>query len=128
MTGVHALDGWLLVGSADRCRILSNNELDSDPELQKLQANITNEINTSSDSVLDFRAASLVALPLRLVPLEIKRYGPRWRFVIPQIVAVAMKIHPTESDVAALFLDGHIELWTIEMLRAAFDHPLSQLL
>jgi hypothetical protein len=128
MTGVHALDGWLLVWSADRCRILSNNELDSDPELQKLQANITNEINTSSDSVLDFRAASLVALPLRLVPLEIKRYGPRWRFVIPQIVAVAMKIHPTESDVAALFLDGHIELWTIEMLRAAFDHPLSQLL
>jgi hypothetical protein len=128
MTGVHALDGWLLVGSADRCRILSNSELDSDPELQKFQANITNEINTSSDSVLDFRAASHVALPHRLVPIEIKRYGPRWRFVIPQIVAVAMKIHPTESDVAALFLDGHIELWTIEMLRAAFDHPLAQLL
>lgn len=128
MTGVYALDGWLLVGSADRCRILSNIELDSDPELQKLQANITNEINTSSDSVLDFRAARLAALSLRLVPIEIKRYGPRWRFVIPQIVAVAMKIHPTESDVAALFLDGHIELWTIEMLRVAFDHPLSQLL
>lgn len=128
MTGVQTLEGWLLIGSADRCRILSTDEFSSDFELQKLQASITEEINTSSDSVFDFRAASLVALPLRLVPIELKPYGPRWRFVIPQIVAVAMKIHATESDVAALFLDEHIELWTIEMLRTAFDRPLSQLL
>lgn len=128
MTGDQALDGWLLVGSADRCRILSTGELSSDPELQKLQSNLADEINTSSDSVLDFREASFAALPFRLVPIEIKRYGSRWRLVIPQIVAVPMRIRPAQSDVAAFFLDGHIELWTIEMLRAAFDHSLSQLL
>jgi hypothetical protein len=128
MTGVQALDGWLLVGSADRCRILSSSELDSDPELQKLQSNITDEINTSNDSVLEFREASIAALPLRLIPIEINRYGSRWRLVIPQVVAVSMRIRPAQSDVAALFLDGHIELWTIEILRTAFDHSLSQLL
>lgn len=128
MTGVQALDGWLLVGSADRCRILSCSELDCDPELQKLQSNITNEINASSDSVLDFREATMAALPLRLVPIEINRFGSRWRLVIPQVVAVPMRIRAVHSDIVALFLDGHIELWTIEMLRAAFDHPLSLLL
>lgn len=128
MTGGAALDAWLLIGSADRCRILSSSELESDPELQRLQSNVTDEINASSDSVLAFREAGIAALPLRLVPIEINRYGSRWRLVIPQIVAVPMRIHPAESDVAALFLDGHIELWTIEILRTAFNHSLSQLL
>lgn len=108
--------------------MLSNDELSSDPDLQKLQSSITDEINTSSDSVLAFREASLAALPLRLVPIEIKCYGSRWRFVIPQIVAVSMRIRPKESDIAALTIDDHIELWTIEILRSAFDYPLSQLL
>jgi len=128
MTGVQALDGWLLIGSADRCRILSSGELSSDPELQKLQLAMTDEINASNDSVLEFREASLVAVPLRLVPLDIKPYGSRWRLVIPQIVAVAMKIRPKESDIAALFIDDHIELWTIDVLRFAFNFSLSQLL
>jgi hypothetical protein len=128
MTGVHALDAWLLMGSADRCRMLSSSELDSDPELQKLQSNITDEINASSGSVLDFREASTAALPLRLVPIKINRYGSGWRLVIPQVVAVTMRIRPTQSDVVALFLDRHIELWTIEILRTAFNHSLSQLL
>jgi hypothetical protein len=128
MTGVQPLDGWLLVGSADRCRILSSGELDSDPELQKLQSKITDEMSISSYRFLDFRETRIAALPLRLVPIEVNRYGSRWRLVIPQVVAVSMRIRPAQSDVAALFLDGHIELWTIEILRTAFDHSLSQLL
>jgi hypothetical protein len=128
IAGEQALDGWLLVGSADRCRILSNEELGSDSELQKLQARITDEINAPIESLLDFREVEATALPLRLAPIEIKRHSTRWRLVIPQVVAVAMKIQPAQSDLVTLFLDGHIELWTVDTLRTAFNYSLAQLL
>jgi hypothetical protein len=48
--------------------------------------------------------------------------------MLPRSIATIMQIRPGESDIAAVFLQGHIELWTIETLRSSVTTPLTQII
>jgi hypothetical protein len=128
ITGSQPINAWLLIGNAGRCRVLSAAELETDPDLQSLQSRIVDELTPSGSGLLEFRDAISATLPLRLIPIKIKRHGPRWRLALPRHVAAMMQLRPQESDIAALFLDEHIELWTIETLKAAVNTPLTQII
>jgi hypothetical protein len=120
--------GWLLIGSPGRCRLLSVSEVDSDPDLQSIRARIADVHTESGNSLLEFQDEAAVALAFRLVAVEIAPPKPAWRLVLPKPVAAIMHLRPGESDVAVLVIQGHIEIWTIEALRAAVDIPLNEVL
>src|SRR5271157_877551 len=122
------LDGWLLVGSAGRCRLLSISEIESDHDLQALQARIASELDATSPNALAFHDENSVALALRLLPIQITPPEPGWRLTIPRVVAAVMQIRPGESDIAALLFQGHIELWTIQTLASAMSAPLAEII
>jgi hypothetical protein len=128
ITGDQALTGWLLVGIAGRCRLLSPAELDTDQDLQSLRTRIVADRNTQNSSALEFHEERLVVLPLRLVAVQITPPGPVWRLKLPKPIAVILQIRPGESEVAALFVQDHIELWTIETLRSSMITPLTQII
>src|SRR5271157_4783092 len=68
MSGDQPHDGWLLMGSPGRCRLLSAAEVDNDPNFQSLRARITAELNAPITNALEFIDEVSVALALRLVP------------------------------------------------------------
>jgi len=128
ISGEQSHNGWLLMGNSGRCRLFSAVEVDSDPDLQSLRARISAELGASNRNSLEFQDEVFAALVLRLSPVEVKPRGPGWRVALPRHIAAIMQIRPNESEVAALFLQGHIELWTIETLRSAVAPPLTRIL
>ena len=126
--GDQPRNGWLLLGSPGRCRLLSGTEADSDPNLQSLRSRIMAELSIPNPNSLEFQDDPLAALALRLVSVEITPRKPGWRLTLPRVIAAIMHIRPKESDIAALFLHKHIELWTIETLRSAVTAPLTQII
>jgi len=128
ITGDQPHNGWLLIGSPGRCRLLSSAEVDIDPNFQSLRARITTELTASNHNSLEFQDEASAALALRLVPVEVTPRKPGWRLTLPRVIAAIMHIRPRESEIAALFLQEHIEFWTIETLRSSVATPLTQML
>lgn len=128
VTADQSHNGWLLMGSPSRCRLLSATEVDNNPKFQSLRARITAELNAPITDALEFSDEVAVALALRLVPVEVTPPEPGWRLTLPKPVAAIMQIRPGESDVAALLVQGHIEFWTMELLRSSVTTPLSQII
>jgi hypothetical protein len=128
ISGDQPHSAWLLLGNSGRCRLLSATEVESDPTLQSLQARTTLELTEPSHNPLEFQDEVSAALAFRLMAVEITPRKPGWRLTLPRPVAAIMNIRPKDSDVAALFLQKHIELWTIEALRSAVNMPLTQII
>jgi len=126
ITGKQPVNGWLLVGSPGRCRLLSTSEVDDDPSLKSLQDRIAAELNAATTDALEFRDETSVALALRLAPVRIAPPPPGWRLALPGLIAAIMQIRAGESEIGALFVDGHIELWTMETLRSSVSTPLTE--
>ena len=128
ITGEGPVNGWLLLGSPGRCRLLPATEVENDPNIKSLVARTTAELSSAGTNTLEFHDEVSVALALRLMPVEIAYADTGWRIPLPRHIAAIMQIRPGESDLAALFFRGHIELWTIETLRSAVTPPLTEIL
>jgi hypothetical protein len=128
ITGVEPVSAWLLVGSPGRCRLLSSSEVGSDPLLQSLKMRITAEAGTRNANPLDFHDEVSVALAVRLLEVQITPPEPGWRLTLPRPIAAIMQVRPKESDVAGVFFQEHIEIWTVEMLRSSVARPLTEIL
>ncbi len=128
INGDQPHDGWLLVGSPGRCRLLSAAEVHSDPNCQALQARISEERSAPGSNSLEFQDEASAALALRLLPVEITPRKPGWRLTLPRAIAAIMYIRPGESEIAARLVREHIELWTIETLRSSVTMPLTRML
>ncbi len=128
IAGNQAIGGWLLVDGPGRCRLFSASEADSDPNLQLLSARVSAEVNATRDNALEFHNEVSLALAFRLLPVQITPPEPGWRLTLPRLIAAIMQVRPGESEVAALFFQGHIELWTIETLRTAVVPRLTEIL
>ena len=126
--GSEPLKGWLLIGGPGRCRLLSSAEFESDPGCLSLRAAIDAEPDRSAGSIIEFRDEASVVLGLRLQPVEITPPGPGWRLAFPKTLATIMQICPKETSVALLDLQEHIEIWTLELLRASATKPLTEIL
>ncbi|HLM80240.1 MAG TPA: hypothetical protein VK302_06365 [Terriglobales bacterium] len=128
IAGEEPVNGWLLVGGPGRCRLLSAAEVDNDPSYQALLARIAAELSAPNANALEFHDEVSVALAVRLVPVRIAPPKPGWRLTLPGPIAAIMQIRPGESDIAALFIHDHIELWTIETLRSSVTPPLTEII
>jgi|SRR5271165_1749245 len=129
IVGDQPLTAWLLVGGPGRCRLVSAAEVDSDPALQSLEARIAEELDAPSTNALEFQGEVSVALIVRLVQVQLTRHKTSgWRLTLPRPIAAIMQLRPSESSIAAFFLQGHIELWTMETLRSSVSTPLTEII
>ncbi len=128
IAGDDALSGWLLMGNPGRCRLLSPAEVENDTALLSLRARINAELRTVMNGLLEFHDEASLALALRLVQVRIAPPEPGRRLTLPKAIAAIMQIRPGESELALWFVHGHIELWTIELLRSAVTTPLTEII
>lgn len=128
ISGGEPLKAWLLVGGPGRCRLMSSAEFEKDPGCLSLQAAVEAEADHPAESGIEFRDETLVALGMRLFPIEIAPPGPGWRLTLPRTLAAIMQISPQVSSVALLFADEQMEIWTLETLRASVAPPLAEII
>ncbi|MGA7505993.1 MAG: hypothetical protein WA252_18105 [Candidatus Sulfotelmatobacter sp.] len=120
---------WLLVGTPGRCRMLPSAEVDASPELRALAARIAEQASDRSSSIVEFHDEASVGLTQRLVEIQMTKHTTSgWRFTLPRVVAAIMQLRPEASELAVLLVQGRVELWTLETLRAAVSQPLPDIL
>jgi hypothetical protein len=128
ITGEQPLAAWLLLADSGRCRLLSSTEVGSDPDLQSLKARIAEELSARNTGILEFQSEVSVALTLRLAEIQVTRHETSgWRLTLPRTMAAILQVRPNQSEVAAIFVQDHIELWTIEKLKAAVNAPMIEI-
>jgi hypothetical protein len=128
IVGDEPIVAWLLMGSSCRCRLFSGAEVDSDPDLRSLKDRIAEELKAAYDSPIEFQDVTALTLTLRLAQVQIKRHETSgWRLTLPRPIAAIMQLRPGESSLAVLIVQDHIELLTIEVLRASANAPLTNL-
>jgi hypothetical protein len=128
IVGEQPLAAWLVLADSRRCRLLSSIEVASGSDLQPLKARIADELSARNTGILEFQNEISVALTLRLVEIQLTRHETSgWRFTLPRTIATIMQVRPSQSEVAAIFVQDHIEIWTIEKLRSAVDVPLTEI-
>lgn len=128
IAGEQPLVAWLLLADSGRCRLLSSTEVASDLDLRSLKARIADELSARTTGILEFQSEASVALTLRLAEIQVIRHETSgWRLTLPRAMAAIMQVRPNQSEVAAIFVQDHIEFWTIEKLRSAVNAPLIEI-
>jgi hypothetical protein len=126
MRGTVALRGWLLIISPGRYRLLSDEQVESDPHLEPIRALILEQRSAGTDptSAEDPNRAAMVA---RLAPVQITPPGPCWRITLPKAFGVFAPPECDRKAVSVLFsLEGYLEIWYTDVLRTAVFSPLGQ--
>lgn len=109
--------------------MLSAAEVERDTALQSLKVRIAEELDAGSTNALEFQGEVSVALIVRLVEVQLTHHEKSgWRMTVPRPIAAIMQLRPSESSLAAFFLQGHIELWTMETLRSSVNTPLTEII
>jgi hypothetical protein len=128
IAGEQPIEAWLLVANAGRCRLLSEAEFNENADLRLLRARIVSETTALSTRSLEFRDEVSVALAQRLLAIQITPHETSgWRFTLPRVLAAIMRVSPKQSDLAALFVQEHIEIWTIDALTSAVSGTLTEI-
>ena len=129
IAGEKAIAAWLLVATSDRCRLFSAVEVDSEADMQLLKTRIAEELSARYTGALEFQNATSVTLTLRLVEIQITHHETSgWRLTLPGPIAAIMQLRAGDSSVAALIVQQHIEIWTIQMLKSSANVPLPDIL
>lgn len=112
---------WLLILEVGRSRILSDEEVESDPVLEPIRALILGGRPRPERNVTEGGNAIFQVLVARLAPIKIDR---RRRIAFPRELDVFV---PRDCDVTAfsflLSLEGIWELWYTDVLRTAVNAP-----
>jgi hypothetical protein len=123
--GTTAIQAWILLLVPGRYRLLSDEQVESDPILEPVRSLILDEnliSATEPTRAEDLRRAAIVA---RLVQATLAPPGPGWRISFPKAFNVFV---PPECDLKAfsiLFsLEGYLEIWYTDVLRKAVVLPL----
>jgi hypothetical protein len=128
ITGDDPVRAWLVLLSADRCRLLSPALVDGHSQIQAVASRINSELSITNSDPLEIGDEENIALALRLFHVEIKSPQPLRRIALPEPITTAMQLQGGSSHVAALIFRGHIEFWTIDFVRTWANKPIPELL
>jgi hypothetical protein len=124
MTGEESIGGWLLVVSSGRYRLLSEDQVQADPQLGSIHSLVTQGKTAAAMEPTEVQEVGRAALVARLLPTTITPPPPGWRVTIPKLLKV---LTPPECDlkqfVVLLSPEGYCEIWCTETLRRAAFLP-----
>lgn len=109
---------WLLLVAEGRYRLLSDQQLVDDPELEPVRQLILEgrTVNTAGPtSAIDSADAAIVA---RLTPVTVSPPGPGWRIAIPRSLDVFLPENCDGKKFSVLLSpDGYWEIWYTDVLK-----------
>jgi hypothetical protein len=127
--GQEKIPAWLLLLSAGRFRLLSDEEVKNDPQLGPVRSLISEGASAITDEHTSEPTFSeevgRAALVARLLPTEVFPHGQGWRITFPKAFRVFAPDDCDKRDFMILFsLEGYGEIWYTNVLRKAAVLPL----
>ena len=128
LQGKEPLRGWLLLVDLGRFRLLSDQQVQNDPQLEPvrfliLEGKPPEELEPTTRAEKMERAAFIA----RLQPATLTPPPPGWRLAFPRTFDI---FRPADCDERTfsvfLSLEGFWEIWHTDVLRRAGTLPLSQ--
>jgi hypothetical protein len=120
LSGSQSMAGWLWMISGGRYRLLSDEQVKADPYLDPLRTflleqQLSPSVDPSASS--NNEDASLIA---RLQPVELKLNQSYWRLSFPAVLNEFVPSGCDQKRISFILpLDGYLEVWYTETLRAA---------
>jgi hypothetical protein len=125
MQGTQTLEGWILLIEPGRFRLLSDEEVTRDPQLEPIRSLALEGKSAVGNEPTRAEELKLAAMVARLVPISIAHSALGWRVAFPKVFN---KFAPSECNRKAfsiLFsLEGYLEIWYTDVLRRAVSLPL----
>lgn len=120
LRGSEPVHAWILVLSLGRYRLLTDDEVRSDPDLEPVRDLVLRgEITVQTDLMIAEQPRH-AAVAAKLLPIIVTPPGPTWRIVLPKAIAIFAPINSDVDDFTVfLTLNGHWELWNTHILREA---------
>lgn len=116
---------WLFLTEPGRHRLLSDEEVRNDPQLEPVCLLILQEksaIATEPSHAERFTHSAIVA---RLIPITISAHQGSWRIPFPKEFKTLAPIDSNPNALSILFSpEGYVEIWHTDVLRKAAYSPL----
>jgi hypothetical protein len=125
MRGTSSLRGWLFIISPGRYRLLSDEQVQNDSQLEPLRSLILEQRSVATDPT-SAEAPERAAMVARLAPVQITPPGPVWRIALPKAFGIFAPPGCDRTAVSVLLsLEGYLEIWYTDVLRTAVFSPLA---
>ena len=125
LKGDEAIDAWLFLLPPGRFRLLNEEEVLADPDLESIRAFIQGDRSEYPSEPSSAQPPDLASLPVRLLKTTLRRHGPSWRIWMPAITEIFAPAYCDRNDfIVSLAPDGYWELWFTEAFRQAALGPL----
>jgi hypothetical protein len=115
-----SLQAWLLLVEPGRYRLLSEEQVEMDPELEPLRQLILDGASAAITEPTRAQEGTQAAKVARLVPISIAHPKPGWRISLPRELDAFL---PSECNPKALSIllctDGYWEIWYTDVLKKA---------
>jgi hypothetical protein len=128
LSGTKSLKAWVLVQSFGRHRLISQQEVESSPELSELRTEIASALSQSTGGPLSFEAVEKVVLPSRFFEVELRwSEKNKWRLTLSSMTIDLWRIQRGKGHVAILLSGGYLEIWSMDTLEGAFNTDLADM-
>lgn len=125
ISGTEQLRVWLLMLLPGRFRLLSDSQVQGDGTLSEIRSAIMDGPAELAGSAVGFESSERAAMIGRLIPVNLAPPGPCWRLTLPKPVL------PDDKDrrrFVFLFSLGYLEIWLLDVYKAAQALPLDSVI
>jgi len=120
LRGTENPQAWIFLIAASRYRLLSDEEVQSDPQLEAVRSLVLEGKSAAVTEPTFAEESRRAAIVATLVQATIAPFKPGWRISFPKGFNV---FRPPECDPNAfsilLSLEGYLEVWYTDVLRKA---------
>lgn len=111
------VEAWIYVVEPGRFRILSDADVENDPQLEPLRAFVLQGHSLVPQGPSRTRSAGEAASVMRLIPVAVENHRGSWRMLLPEQVA-ALRPRNCDPRTLAFFMpDGYLEIWYADFLH-----------
>ncbi|SRR5713101_794442 len=123
--GTQSFQAWLLLLTPGRYRLLTNEQVQNDQQLEPVRSLILEGKSTPATEPTCSEEPTRAAIVARLLPTTIAPQGSCWRISLPKAfdVFVPPDCDPKKFSIF-LSLEGYWEIWYTDVLRRAVLVPL----
>jgi len=126
LQGTETLEAWIFLLALGRYRLLSDEQVQSDPQLEPVRSVILDWKSVVPTEPTYGEEAKGAAIIARLLPTIIAHPKPGWRISFPKAFDAFVPPDCDRKAFSILFsLEGYLEIWYTDVLRKAAFLPLN---